>query len=57
MLKKLPVTEEDERQRKYAACRHPDHNPPKEGLEPGRYDHWCDGCGRRQLLTVQERET
>lgn len=41
-LKKYPVP-----------CAHPDHTPDKSGLEPGEYEHVCDGCGEKTLFTIE----
>lgn len=34
-------------------CRNPDHDPPSMRLfPPGRYEHTCPECGKKQRFTV-----
>ena len=34
-------------------CYYPDHDPPQHiVLEPGMYEHTCEGCGKRQVFIV-----
>lgn len=34
-------------------CRHPDHEiPTHQYFMPGKYEHTCEGCGRKTGFTV-----
>ena len=36
-------------------CRHYDHKPPMFiHLEPGVYEHVCDGCGEKTEITISD---
>lgn len=54
MMKKIVLpTKKIDDQVTTAACRHPDHDPPKLiVLEPGLYEHTCPGCGRKRNFRV-----